>query len=141
MKVYSRESCNFTFSLFYSDSKDLGQSIESAAYFFEAALSSKPVPQCSSVAFMKPDPVNLKRRNAVASNERCICYTVRGNLLRVLHLHSTEKLLLKGHVSDVLDLVFSPIVLEDLVSVLCTSSVDRTFIWRIKGSFRRILLF
>jgi len=117
-----------------SEVKDYGRNIENAAYFYEAASSSKPVPKCSSVAYMKLEATDPNRRNGVASNDHFIAYTVRGSMLRVIQLHTGEKLLLKGHETDVIDFKFAP-----ADNILCSASTEKIFIWKILGTHHAYL--
>ena len=40
----------------------------------------------------------------IAVNDNYVCYTVRGALLRVISLHTADRLLLQGHQDRIVDL-------------------------------------
>jgi hypothetical protein len=95
----------------------LGLQVDNSDVVFGSGSESAPIdPNCNTVSLMKSD----KRvyRNMIAVSQQFICYTVKGNLLRVIDSAMGEKVLLRGHESPVVDVRFSPA--DD--NVLC--SVD-----------------
>mmetsp|Transcript_25868 Transcript_25868/g.48552 ORF Transcript_25868/g.48552 Transcript_25868/m.48552 type:complete len:1013 (-) Transcript_25868:208-3246(-) len=85
----------------------LGLQKDESDIVFGSDADSAPIdPKCNSVCLMKSD----KRvyRNMIAVSKNFICYTVKGNLLRVIDSEVGEKVLLRGHESPVLDVRFSP---------------------------------
>ncbi len=80
-------------------------------------------------------------RNLVAVNENLICYSVKRNLIRVIHTTTTEKSLLRGHSGPIADLCFSiaPHSASKSTAFLCsgdasTDSSDHMFVWQLDTS-------
>lgn len=87
--------------------------------------------KCDTVCFIKSDP-SQSERNTVCLSESYICYCVKAGLIRAIHIGTGQKTLLRGHVSPVNDLKFSPVN----NSVLCTSDLgddqsDHVVLWKL----------
>ena len=90
-----------------------------------ATVGKVPDPKCDNVAFLKQDGKAV----VVAACSEYACYTVKGNMLRVLNVESPqEKLLIKGHETDINDTKFSV-----NGEYLCSVSSDLVAIWRIEA--------
>ncbi len=89
-------------------------------------------PQMEAVVGLKENndiPMLDQRRIVIATNSMYTCYVVKGNQIRVLSPQTSNKLLLKGHDSTVLDMKIA----ERDTSILCSTSQSETIFWKIDG--------
>lgn len=72
----------------------------------------------------------------LAVSDSYICYSVRKTLLRIIHTVSSEKLLLRGHISQILDLKFSVAGRRNTVCSVdeAPTQEPHTFIWELDDS-------
>lgn len=84
-------------------------------------------PKCNTVCYLKSEGKN----NSMVTNSRYICYTVKGNLLRVIHAATTDKLLLRGHEHPICDIKFSSADLDVLCSADEGTQGNNIFVWRL----------
>ena len=118
--------------------KVCGKALIAQHTHLEADLGDSPGSKCNTVSYMKPESLDYYCRNVVAASERFICYSVRKSLLRVIQTESTQKDLLRGHESTVLDIEFSKVDKSILCSVDSGEGVSavnaRVIIWQLKES-------
>jgi hypothetical protein len=104
-------------------------------------LDSNPlVPKCNTVCFMKSE--SRLCRNTICVSDKNICYSVKGNLLRVIRTATGEKLLLRGHDSPIVDLKFSATDGNVFCSVDVGITSQHVFVWMISdvGEFSSNIL-
>lgn len=95
-------------------------------------LYEAPESKCNTVTlFAKTESQGSEIRNLLAVSESYICYSIRKQLLRIINTVSTEKSLLRGHASQILDLKFSSATGR---STICSvdegdGEASHTFIW------------
>lgn len=90
--------------------------------------------KCNTVSLLKADNVVGDCRNLLAVTDNYICYSVRKNLLRIIHTVSSEKTLLRGHADAVADMQFSM-----AGNIMCStdegdSDEYHTFMWKLTES-------
>lgn len=96
-----------------------------------------PESKCNTVSLLKAETQSLQSRNLLAVTVPYICYTVRKTLLRVIHTVSSQKALLRGHSSNVLDMKFC---LSATASTICSvddgnvENVGHVFMWHLDDS-------
>lgn len=115
---------------------DITQSRFTATVEDVTRLSGKiaSTPKCNSIAFVKPEPRSSDARNTCAAAGRFVCYTVKGTMIRVIDKVTGEKALLKGHMSPIADISFSPIDDTLLCSVDMGGSEGAAIVWKLVSS-------
>lgn len=94
------------------------------SYNFEAVE-----PKSNSVCYMKNEGKSVK--NTLTTNQKYICYSVKGSLIRVIKEKTSDKLLLRGHENAISDMKFSIINQDILCSVDDGSQGNTIFIWKL----------
>ena len=72
-------------------------------------------PKCNGVCYMKNEGKSIK--NTLTTNQKYICYSVKGNLIRIIKEKTSDKLLLRGHESTICDMKFSIVNSDILCSI------------------------
>jgi len=93
--------------------------------------------KCNQVSFVKTEPMAATLRNLLAVCESYIAYSVKKNLIRVIHTVSAQKTLLRDHEYPVLDLKFSPVDRNLVCSVDdapegADASLARIIMWQLQ---------
>lgn len=78
---------------------------------------------------MKNEGKNIK--NTLTTNQKYICYSVKGNLIRVIKEKTSDKLLLRGHENTISDMKFSVIDQDILCSIDNGTHGNNIFIWKL----------
>jgi hypothetical protein len=111
--------------------KKFGVSVSSSKFNFVPADSEIPDLESTTICVMKGN-MDESCRNMVAVSSFFVCYVVRESLLRVIGMESSNKLLLRGHESKVLDLCISPSDDKMMCSVDNGEELGHhCFVWRI----------
>lgn len=87
-------------------------------------------PKCNTVCYMKSEG-GKHIHNSISTNSRYICYAVKGNLIRVIHAATGDKILLRGHDNPICDMRFSSADLDVLCSVDEGTQGPNIFVWKL----------
>ena len=105
-------------------------------------------PQMEAVVGLKENndiPMLDQRRIVIATNSMYTCYVVKGNQIRVLSPQTSNKLLLKGHDSTVLDMKIAESVAErqsrETVNLYFAESKKINFFLNQKTKFPKLFYF